>query len=190
MWTRTIGFVLGFTAAALIGLLLPAWPATKKPANQTTADAELQDLIAETDQMIAESRSELAESRSELIAKSSQPAVEATNRASAAPLPPKPGAAPIVIVKGREHTITIHSGPRFTVATNDGKVLANQLSTAEIRQKLPEIYKTYESSFAGGAGHLDASGSARFGTRPLEASRRLSLPPPFLDASAAEAAAK
>ena len=81
-------------------------------------------------------------------------AVSGTNTAE------QPRANPIVIVKGREHTITIYSsadGPRFTVATNDGKVLADRLNADGIRQQLPEIYKAYESSFAGGGSHLDAS---------------------------------
>ena len=74
----------------------------------------------------------------------------------------------IVTLKGREHTITIYSapdGPRFTVATVDGKVMADQLSADEMRQQHPGIYKTYKSSFAGSDAHLDAS------ARPLDASR-------------------
>ena len=61
--------------------------------------------------------------------------------------------------RGRDHTITIYStsdGPRFTVTTADGKVLAEKLSVGDIQAKLPDIYKTYENTFAAQDNYLDA----------------------------------
>jgi hypothetical protein len=63
-------------------------------------------------------------------------------------------------LKSRHHTILIHTGsdgPRFTVATLDGKVIAEALSVDEMQAQHPEIYETYKSSFAKYDGYLDAS---------------------------------
>jgi hypothetical protein len=70
--------------------------------------------------------------------------------------------APPVIgqLKSRHHTILIHTGsdgPRFTVATLDGNVIAEALSVDEIQAQHPEIYKTYKESFANYEVYLDAS---------------------------------
>lgn len=70
--------------------------------------------------------------------------------------------APPIIgqLRGRHHTIVIHiasDGPRFTVTTPDGRVVAAALSSDEMRAKHPAIYKTYEQSFAQGGAYLDAS---------------------------------
>lgn len=73
--------------------------------------------------------------------------------------------------KSRHHTILIHigsDGPRFSVATLDGKVIAEALSVDEMQAQHPEIYKTYKESFANYEGYLDASSSliAPFGGAP------------------------
>lgn len=69
--------------------------------------------------------------------------------------------APIVIIRGRDHSITVFAasgGPRFTVATLDGAVIAAELSADEMQRQQPEIYERYRSSFAACAeGALDAS---------------------------------
>ena len=78
---------------------------------------------------------------------------------------PDPKNAGIIIghFRGRQHTITIYSsqeGPRFSVKTDDGRVLAEALSAREIQAKLPEVYNTYRSTFAQNEsdGFMDARG--------------------------------
>ncbi len=70
--------------------------------------------------------------------------------------------APPIIgqLKGRQHTIIIHTasdGPRFTITTPDGRVVATALSVDEIRAQHPSIFKAYEQTFAQGGAYLDAS---------------------------------
>ena len=80
-------------------------------------------------------------------------------------------------LKGRTHTITIHTspdGPRFSVKTEDGQVLAEALSANEIQAKLPEIYNTYRSTFA-----RTESGAFMDASRPVQPRSGRS----FLDAS-------
>lgn len=63
-------------------------------------------------------------------------------------------------LKSRHHTILIHTGsdgPRFTVATLDGKVIAAALTVDQMQAQHPEIYRTYKESFANYEGYLDAS---------------------------------
>ncbi len=75
---------------------------------------------------------------------------------------PGQAAAPLIIgyLKGREHTITLHSavdGPRFTIATNDGKVLGSELTLEQVRAQLPDIYDSIKSNFAASSATMDAS---------------------------------
>jgi hypothetical protein len=63
-------------------------------------------------------------------------------------------------LKSRHHTILIHvgsDGPRFTVSTLDGKVVAAALTMDEMHAQHPEIYKLYKDTFAKEVGSLDAS---------------------------------
>ena len=63
-------------------------------------------------------------------------------------------------LKSRKHTILIHTasdGPRFTVTTHDGKVIAAALSVSEMQAMHPDIFKTYKESFANFESYLDAS---------------------------------
>lgn len=74
--------------------------------------------------------------------------------------PARSSALPIVILVFRDHTITVYAGetePRYTIATSDGHVLAIELSAAELKDRHPDIYETYESSIAGSGVSLDAS---------------------------------
>ena len=72
--------------------------------------------------------------------------------------------APPVIgqLRSRKHSILIHvgsDGPRFTVSTLDGRVIATALSIDEMQAQHPEIYKLYKDTFAKYDGYLDASSS-------------------------------
>jgi hypothetical protein len=67
--------------------------------------------------------------------------------------------APIGSFRGRDHTVIIYStsdGPRFTVTTAGGEVLAERLSGDEIEAELPDVYKTYKHTFATSDNYLDA----------------------------------
>jgi hypothetical protein len=73
-------------------------------------------------------------------------------------------------LRSRKHTIIIYSapaGPRFTVQRMDGFVIAAALSADEMRERHPDIYETYKSTFAGGASSLDARVDASDGPPPL-----------------------
>jgi len=81
--------------------------------------------------------------------------------------------------RGRDHTITIYTtsdGPRFTVTSAGGKVLAEKLSAGEIEAELPDIYKTYKNTFAASDNYLDARAS-QIKMAPAPATGR-----PYLDA--------
>jgi hypothetical protein len=70
--------------------------------------------------------------------------------------------APPIIgqLRGRNHTIIIHAssdGPRFTVTTPDGRVVAAALTSDEIRATHPEIYDTYKKTLAQYDKYIDAS---------------------------------
>ncbi len=73
-------------------------------------------------------------------------------------------------LRSRKHTIIIYSapaGPRFTVHGTDGLVIATALTADEMRERHPDIYETYKSTFAQGNSSLDASVDVSGGaTRP------------------------
>jgi hypothetical protein len=63
-------------------------------------------------------------------------------------------------LRSSKHHIIIYAfedGPRFTVATPQGTVIATVLSADEMRVRHPEIFEMYKSTFAGSGGYLDAS---------------------------------
>ena len=54
----------------------------------------------------------------------------------------------IVFIKGRNRTLTVHTGHRFSVSSNDGKTLAAEVSAVELRNRYPQLYEFYRSSYA------------------------------------------
>ena len=54
----------------------------------------------------------------------------------------------LVFIKGRNQTLTVHTGQRFSVSSNDGKTLAAEVSVVELRKRYPQIYEFYRSSYA------------------------------------------
>ncbi len=54
----------------------------------------------------------------------------------------------IVYLKGRQHTVTVYTGQRFGIASNDGKVLAESLSLQEFQARFPQTYQFYRWSYA------------------------------------------
>jgi hypothetical protein len=82
--------------------------------------------------------------------------------------------APPIIgqLKSRHHLTLIHTssdGPRFTVSTHDGKVVAAALTLDEIQSQLPEIYKLYKDTFATRGGTIDSGSYLDAGSPPLHA---------------------
>jgi hypothetical protein len=79
-------------------------------------------------------------------------------------------------LRGRNHTIIIHAGadgPRFTVTTPDGRVIAAALTADEMRAAHPGLYDTYKKTFAQYDTYIDASISIQplSGTLPSEFGR-------------------
>lgn len=62
---------------------------------------------------------------------------------------PKSGRPSLGQFKGRNHTVTIHSGEKellFTITSADGEVLAAELSAGQLERGHPELYRIYESA--------------------------------------------
>lgn len=62
-----------------------------------------------------------------------------------------PNGKVIAYVKSRDHLLAIYStveGPRFDVSTVRGQLLIANVSLSELRDRHPELYRTYSSGFA------------------------------------------
>lgn len=54
-------------------------------------------------------------------------------------------------LQGRDQKVTIYStpeGPRFTVRRGDGEVVAQGLSVEQLRERHPDLFRTYERGMA------------------------------------------
>jgi hypothetical protein len=59
----------------------------------------------------------------------------------------KPGRV-VVLLKSRRHTVTVYTGQRFGIASNDGKVLAGNIGVKEFQKRFPGVYQYYRWSYA------------------------------------------
>ena len=74
--------------------------------------------------------------------------------------PAQISAFPLGSLRGRQHEIRIHSsvdGPRYTISTLDGKILAVEATIDELRANHSELFETIRSTIALRGGYLDAS---------------------------------
>ena len=66
----------------------------------------------------------------------------------------------IVHIRTRDHVVTVLSGgdgPRYALATADGRVLETGMSIEEFEARHPSIYDAYKSSITGGDAGLRLS---------------------------------
>jgi zona occludens toxin (predicted ATPase) len=54
----------------------------------------------------------------------------------------------IVYLKNRHHTLTVYAGERFSVTSNDGTILAADMTADEFQRQHPAIHELYRTSFA------------------------------------------
>ena len=67
--------------------------------------------------------------------------------------------AVIAVIQTREHRLAIHSGeagPRFSVALQDGRVIARELDEHALSERYTNLFEIYRSGYASGGPYLDA----------------------------------
>jgi hypothetical protein len=71
----------------------------------------------------------------------------------------------LVMLKSREHVVTVYSGlgqpdgQQFKIASRDGEVLAERLSMADFQDRYPTLYDFYRTSFAEAWAGMELDGS-------------------------------